>query len=246
MKESILKNKCFELALKNVGMIKQSTMKPSSYQTSLCFGIFFFLLNALQAQRKTVEYSRDFSFREGVYLSLTDFKNNNPIPSSRIVFSTNRGDRDFLKYVLNKKVVTYIDSTGKQQEIESEKIWGYSSNDMLYIKYGVNYNRVAVVGSLCHFIATTQTVAPFRNPYPYNRYDPTINQVQYIYTTNQHILDFETGVVQEFNVLSMETLLKRDEVLYNEFVSLSKRKKKESVFIFLRKYNDRHPIYFPE
>jgi hypothetical protein len=117
---------------------------------------------------------------------------------------------------------------------------------MLYIKYGVNYNRVAVVGSLCHFIATTQTVAPFRNPYPYNRYDPTINQVQYIYTTNQHILDFETGVVQEFNVLSMETLLKRDEVLYNEFVSLSKRKKKESVFIFLRKYNDRHPIYFPE
>jgi hypothetical protein len=34
--------------------------------------------------------------------------------------------------------------------------------------------------------------------------------------------------------------------LYNEFIALKKKQKRDSIFLYLRKYNEKHPIYFPE
>lgn len=75
---------------------------------------------------------------------------------------------------------------------------------------------------------------PFGNPYP-----------RYTYISSQYILDFEFGKVLEFTVENMEAVLQRDAELYKEFLALKKRKKRDSIFLYLRKYNEKHPIFFP-
>jgi hypothetical protein len=50
-------------------------------------------------------------------------------------------------------------------------------------------------------------------------------------------------MITEFNVDAMEVILKNDAELYAEFMKLKKRKKADSIFIYLRKYNDVHPLY---
>ena len=41
----------------------------------------------------------------------------------------------------------------------------------------------------------------------------------------------------------MEILLKNDAELFDQFMKLKKRKKADSIFIYLRKYNEKHPLY---
>lgn len=199
---------------------------------------------SVSAQQKVIQYTKDFEFKNGVYLSIFNFRNNNPIPVSKIIFNSNKGDKYFLKYVLDKNSFTYIDSTGKEQEVKTESIWGYCSNGIIHISHGIDYNRVTIIGSICHFVATIPMKVGMSDPFNYN--DPFYNPQQYTYVSEQFVLDYESGKVLEFNVTNMETLLSRDETLYKEFTALKKKQKRDSIFLYLRKYNEKRPIYFPE
>jgi len=61
----------------------------------------------------------------------------------------------------------------------------------------------------------------------------------------QYLLNFETGEVLEYEVESVEVLLMRDPELHDEYESLSNRKKKQMKFVFIRRFNEKHPLYFP-
>ena len=50
-------------------------------------------------------------------------------------------------------------------------------------------------------------------------------------------------MVKDFTVASMEEILKNDKDLYAQFMSLKKKEKSNSIFIYLRRYNERHPLY---
>jgi len=62
----------------------------------------------------------------------------------------------------------------------------------------------------------------------------------------QFILDFDTGKVMDYNVQSLEIALMRDPELYDEYIVLSSRKKKQLKFLYIRKFNERNPVYFNE
>jgi len=62
---------------------------------------------------------------------------------------------------------------------------------------------------------------------------------------NQHLFDFETGEVLDYNTESVEVLLIKDPELYDEYQALKNRKKKQMKFVFIRRYNEKHPLYFP-
>src|SRR4051812_47173178 len=93
----------------------------------LIISLLLYSLVILHAQQKAVQYTTDFEFKEGVYLSFWNFKNNQPVPRSRIIFNSNKDDKDFLKYALDKPTFRYIDSLGKEQEIRTNSAWGYCS-----------------------------------------------------------------------------------------------------------------------
>ena len=60
----------------------------------------------------------------------------------------------------------------------------------------------------------------------------------------QYLLDFETGKIYEFDYQSVEKLIAKDIELFEEFSKLRKRKKRKLKFLYIRKYNKKHPIYF--
>ncbi len=197
----------------------------------------------LCAQPKLVQYDKDFSFRDGIYFTFADFKNNNPIPPSKIIFNSNKNDKDFLKYVLSKTSFTYIDGFGKEVVYKSEEIWGYCSNGVIYINHGVDYSRVTIIGSISHFVATIPMRVGVSDPFYNNQ--PFGEREQFTYVSEQFIIDFESGKVLLFNVENIEVLLSRDEALYKEFLALKKKQKRNSIFLYMRKYNEKHAVFFP-
>jgi hypothetical protein len=61
----------------------------------------------------------------------------------------------------------------------------------------------------------------------------------------QFIVDFETGKVLDFDMENTELLLMKDAQLHEEYVRLPRKKKKELMFVYIRKFNEKNPLYLP-
>jgi len=70
-----------------------------------------------------------------------------------------------------------------------------------------------------------------------------MNQTYQSKEMRQYILDFDTGKIYQYNVQSFEVLLMRDIKLFDEFNQLKRRKKKKMLFFYIRKFNERNPLY---
>ena len=196
---------------------------------------------------KLVRYTPAFKFTAGLYLNFDQVKENNPILKSRIVTNIRITDLDFFEKVLIAKSLVYYDDYGIKQEIKVEDIWGYSRKGTIYIHVEGEFNRIPVVGKICHFVANI-TVYKDRaySPYdPYYGYNSTLRPQQTSYELKQFIIDFETGKIMEYDYQTLSVILMRDPELYQEFNELKKRKRKQLKFLYLRKYNEKYPLYIP-
>ncbi len=209
----------------------------------------------LQSQRDTlnmVKYTPEFKFRDGIFLNHEQVKNNNPIPQSRILTTVDYSDRDFYPKVLEEKNLIFYDNLGMKKEVKSENVWGFSRNGVLYIGLDGKYHRVTIVGRICHFVATITTYdTRYYDPYYYNPYDYYYRYGGYPANTQssemrQYIMDFETGKVYEYDVQSLEVLLMQDPELHDDYVQLRKKKKRQQKFVYLRKFNERNPLFLPK
>ncbi len=196
---------------------------------------------------KLVKYSPAFKFTEGIYLNFDQVRENKPILKSRIVSDVNIRDIDFFEKVLRSKKIIYYDDYGIKQAYEIEKIWGYCRKGTLYIQVEGEFNRIPVVGKICHFVAN---ITVYRDRY-YNQYDPyynynsTLRPQQPSYELKQFLLDFETGSIMEYDYQTLSVILMRDPDLHEEFINFKKKKRKKLKFLYLRKYNEKHPLYIP-
>jgi hypothetical protein len=202
-----------------------------------------------------VKYSPDFEFRDGLYANFAMVKNNDPIPPARIVTDVDMFDREFYDKVTAQKEIVIYDDNGVKNVLNTKDIWGYGRNGVLYINIGSAFHRISFVGSISHFVASVTTYNPnyydpyyynpyYSNSYYYNRY----NMPRSNYTSTelrQYLLDFDTGEVMEYTTESVEVLLMKDPELADEYDALRNRQKKQMKFVFIRRYNDKHPLYFP-
>ena len=197
-----------------------------------------------------IKYNHDFRFKDGIYSNFNMVKNNFPIPKSRIVTDVGMNDKEFyVKLTENKRIVFY-DDFGVQQELKSANIWGYARNGVLYANLGNGFHRISFMGNICHFVANITTYNQgYYDPY-YNRgyYNRNYRSPSSTYTSTelrQYLIDFETGKLYDFEVASVEVLLMKDPLLYDEYIALRRKKKKQFKFVYIRKYNEAHPLYFP-
>ena len=134
--------------------------------TILIFSVLTAALVMAQGQDTLVQYTPDFKFRDGIYLSFDMVKNNSPIPKARLFTSVDYNDKDFFDEVLSGEKIYFYDNRGVRQEIEKNSIWGFSRNGVLYIKVQDTFNRITFFGSIIHFVADVTSVSP-NNPYGY-------------------------------------------------------------------------------
>jgi hypothetical protein len=222
-----------------------------------------------QEKEEMVKYTPDFKFIDGIYLNFEQVKANSPIPKAKILTSTDYNDKDFFKNILSVDKIYFYDGMGIRQEVERNSIWGYSRNGIIYIQVQGNFNRITFVGNICHFVADiTSSDSRYNNPYGYydpyySYYSPFYSPYSYDYYSpygyynspyrqnsarnelKQYIIDFESGKVLEFDIENTELLLMKDSQLYEEYVQLSHKKKKELMFVYIRKFNEKNPLYIP-
>ncbi|MCU0379050.1 MAG: hypothetical protein MUC78_12420 [Bacteroidales bacterium] len=241
----------------------------------LILSLFTAALGRAQIKDTLVQYTPDFKFRDGIYLNFEMVRSNSPIPKARLFTSVDYNDKDFFDAVLSGEKIYFYDSMGVRQEIEKNSIWGFSRNGVLYIKVQDTFNRITFFGSIIHFVADVTSVSqnnpygyydPYYSPYgsygyPYNRgyynpYSPYYSPYSsYGYPYNSQpstrtdlkmfMIDFETGNEYEYDLENLEALLMKDPELYEEFVSMKNKNQKKMMFVYLRKFNEKHPIYLP-
>ena len=224
-------------------------------------------LQYLSGQEKEgmVKYTPEFKFIDGIYLNFDQVKLNSPIPKAKLLTSIDYNDREFFKKILQINKIYFYDNMGVRQEIAKNTIWGYARNGVLYVQIQENFNRITFVGSICHFVADITTYDsryynspygyydPYYSPYGYSSYYNSYNPYYSPYRQSnaarnelkQYLIDFETGKVMEFDVENTELLLMKDSQLYEEYVQLSRKKKKELMFVYIRKFNEKNPLYIP-
>jgi len=217
-----------------------------------------------------VKYTTDFKFREGFYLDFEQVRNNKPIPKSRILTSIEYNSKTFFDQVTESQTITYFDDLGNSQDVETSKLWGYSKNGLLYINIGGSFNRITIMGNICHFVANITSYnnrynSPYGySPYGYGGYYPYSYYSPYGYSPygyspygygspsyrttelKQFLLDFNTGKVMEYDSKNVAMLLMSDPELHDEFAGLRSKKKQQLQFMYVRKFNERHPLYIPK
>jgi hypothetical protein len=185
-----------------------------------------------------------FRFKPGIYLSIEDWKHNQPIPKEAIISKYDPNDPYFFIQVLNKKWVKYRDTEGYEQEVESAKIFGYSIDNFVYTKY---HTKISIIGAICHYSNIIHQIAdPNLTGLAFVALDGLLAQQSGIRKKErfrQFIIDFETGKIYRFTERYFKKLIDTDVQLYNEYKSFPGRKK-DKMYIFLKKYNERHPIQF--
>jgi hypothetical protein len=218
-------------------------------------------------QEGKVKYTPDFKFKDGIYLNFDQVKANTPIPKAKLLTSADYNDREFFNKVFESGKIYFYDEMGIRQEVDKSNIWGFARNGVLYVSIQDNFNRITFVGSICHFVADITTYDSRYNNYsPYGYYDPYSLYYPYSYGSyypygsyyspyrqqsiarnelKQYIFDFETGKILEFTTENVQILLMKDPALYDEYVQLSRKKKKELMFVYIRKFNEKNPLYLP-
>jgi hypothetical protein len=218
-----------------------------------------------QDKEGMVKYTPDFRFSDGIYLTFDQVKFNKPIPKAKLLTSVDYNDREFFKKILEGDKIYFYDNMGVRQEVVRSNIWGYARNGVLYVQMQENFNRITFVGNICHFVADITSYDsrsygspygyydPYYSPYGYGSYyNPYYSPYYSPYRSNmgrselkQYIIDFESGKVLEFDVENTELLLMKDNTLYEEYVQLSRRKRKDLMFVYIRKFNEKNPLFIP-
>jgi hypothetical protein len=232
------------------------------------------LLNA-QENQGMVKYTPDFRFTDGIFLNFDQVKTNSPIPKAKILTSTDYNDKDFFKNLMSGEKIYFYDGMGIRQDVDKSSVWGFSRNGVLYVQIQGNFNRITFIGNICHFVADITSYdnrnynspygyydpyySPYYSPYYYpysygnygNYYSP-YGSYNYPYRQNtgrnelrQYLIDFESGKILEYDVENTELLLMSDPDLHEEFMRLQNKKKKDLMFVYIRKFNEKNPLYLP-
>jgi len=216
------------------------------------------ILNAQETEEvNMVRYSPDFKFKDGLYLNIDDVRNNDPIPLARIVTDLGAYNKDFVNEMYSSAKIILYDDYAIQRYIYTKNIWGYAESGRLYIMVGGQFQKITIQGSISLFIASEtthlKTKVPsrdtsknsatsqdlYRAHYKPYYYAPVTGQ------RGEYLFDFESNSLSVYTVEVFEKLLVRDAGLFTEYADLKKREQKKRIPEFIRRYNQKHPLYFP-
>ncbi len=189
-----------------------------------------------QRDSNMVRYEGGFDFREGVYFDFAAFRQNRPsVPLEKLLNDQGKHISD-LRSASDK--LFYLDSAGTKRRIDLDRSWGFCDRDVVFIHAGSGFSRIGLMGALAHLVydATYRTMD---YSYGYGSSAYTVEQ--------QSFLDMDTGAFLPVTADGIYQVLQRDDLLKEEFDAVPKKKRKEEViFLFMRRYNERHPLYFPK
>lgn len=202
--------------------------------------LFIVILSVSNAQRDSAAYDLA-KVRDGVYLTYDDFRINKIIGKECIVSNIDKNQQEFLTKVMSGETFSYKREDSSVAMMDCREPWAYVQNGTFYVNFKNEFYRVPVFGNISYFVARVV------NHSPGLVYNPGFGYVQGPATTTEireFVIDMNTGEMQEFRLENVENMLRRDQAFYEEYNKMSRRQKKDRVYLYIRKYNERHPVYF--
>lgn len=185
-------------------------------------------------------YDGGFDFREGIYFGFEDFRANRPAVALKDLLSDQGKPAGDLRQSNGK--LFYMDSAGTKQRIELDRTWGFCNRDVVYVRIGDGFSRIGLMGSVAHIVYdnTYRSWGSYGSAYGAGPYTTTVQE--------QRLLDMESGDFLPVTGGGIYLAILHDEELVAEFEALPKRERnrEETIFRFMRRYNERHPLYFPK
>ena len=213
----------------------------------LCLTIAILLGNLGYGQTDTarkVEYSADFSLNDGIYMNFQQFRSNDPIPKSRIYSDISYSGFKFYEKLFENNYFTILDNLGAREKIPVKKVWGYVHNDQIYVQWNGEFNNLSYVGNISHFIADKAVARQYPGGF-YNGY--TLNRSKSVKVTTekaQYMLLMYSGKILEFTRKNVAEAISVDKELRDEYLNLKRKKQRKMKFYYIRKFNERNPLYF--
>lgn len=193
-----------------------------------------------------VQYDLDFMFGDGIYLGFEDFRNNRPIPVTHIISQHDIRLPDYMELVTSEESVRYFDRFGEERTVATEDLWGYAFNGKAMIMHGDGFFRMPLLGTITHFTALVTTYRMMSDPMMMHPGAMMPYREVPVQELRQFLLDMRTGRVLQYSEENALQLMSTDPDLVEEFSNLRKKQRQQSLILFIRKYNDRYPLYFPE
>ncbi len=200
--------------------------------------VFFLIGFNVLSQTDSARFFTD-NQPDGIYISYEDFRWNRFISKEQIVSDMDREQLEFIGKIMSQEKITYRNAQGTAT-VAPGSVWAFFQNKTLYVNYKEEFYRVPVFGSICYLVATVTIVNNgFYDPmFGYGVSSTRSKEIR------EFILNYYDGAVAEFTMDKAEELLGRDPALYAEYKKLGRRKQKEQIYRFIRRYNEQHPVYF--
>lgn len=203
----------------------------------------FLLLSVfiLNAQSDSLVCGNNCIIREGVYLTWESFRHQHPLMKEEIHHKMDKNRLDFFNQLMKEQVIRY--SKGDTSlESETKNIWGFFQNGYLFLNYDGEFYRVPIFGAISYMIAVVEVINPGGS-----YYTPGYGMMNTSYKTNEvrsFLMNYYEGKIRPFSQGETEELMKRDRELFTEYSTLKRKQKKEQISRYIRKFNERNPIYF--
>lgn len=201
-----------------------------------------FCIGNIFPQIDSVKYTFEFNFKEGLYLTYDEFKNNSPSIKDYKVIAANGLWLDQFDNNTRIKRIECTDQEGRDLVLKEKDMWGLCRDGQVFVYAEDAFQKILRIGALMSLTMTFDNVefvstfsATGSGIYPSGN-----NKITYTY-----LIDFETGTYHLFKLKEFLKLIECDQELYEEFTSIRGKKKKQyKLRMYLEKFNERNPIYF--
>jgi hypothetical protein len=206
-------------------------------RTLILLFVFMLLLpSGVAAQDEGVILKEPYP--DGIFMSFEDFQILRLVPKTAVTTTVPTHYLDFFSRVLFEKELIITTEYGERR-VPSASVWGFLQNNVLYLNYRGEFYRVPVFGTFSYFVATVVVSSP-------GFYDPRFGTTISGGTTREireFMMDIVEGRVKELSHENVRQVFSRDPALWAEYSKLSRRKQKDQLYRFIRRFNETHPVF---
>lgn len=172
---------------------------------------------------------------DGIYLTFSTFRKGEPDIRRDQLFKdlkSNQPAVSFRQWFNSPEKYLQTDTAGMVSFGETP-VWGYVENGTLYILLNGKFHKVLVLGTISYFLESYPVVR--------GQMSPVVTDARTV--SSYKLLDMKTGRIGTYETGRLETLMKDDQELYDEFRSIVSAKAKEKkMYSFMERFNQRHPL----
>ncbi|MDR9487026.1 hypothetical protein [Salibacter sp.] len=212
---------------------------------------FIFLLVVIPSLTIAQRNFTNIDFRDGIYLKYEDFQLNDPLLPQEVYTPLDKNDPEFFTKLFELTSFRYENENGELVNVFTDEVFGLCANGNPYVQAGGGFYKIMVLGKLSYFLIN-DVQSGFKPQVGLaagsfgTAAGVSIPVGGYSNEMRSFIFEFQSGEIKEMTPQNVAEFIKDDEQLYQQFMNLKRRERNVAMYIYVRKYNEKYPVSFPD